>query len=137
MNECFLQIYEWIDRNDMTFSSSHHATFLDLIAKTRGITTAVAYFHYIDPNFNNMDPRAKNWPAYQKLADWIEQDFANSGLQKLKHQPHTSRMSFGRDTVANAYALIGPAVVHLSIAKGKHSLVLISLFFIVSKKFTI
>lgn len=64
----------------MTFSPSEHAIYLDLIAKTKGVEAAQAYFDYLDPNFDNMYPREKNWPAYQKLWDWHLKDYPVTAL---------------------------------------------------------
>ncbi|XP_010492855.1 PREDICTED: pentatricopeptide repeat-containing protein At1g02370, mitochondrial-like isoform X2 [Camelina sativa] len=58
---------EWMDKKKMSFSPSQLAVFLNIIAKTRGLDAAEAYFKKIDPNIDRMDTRSKNWPAYVTL----------------------------------------------------------------------
>ncbi|KFK44761.1 hypothetical protein AALP_AA1G299600 [Arabis alpina] len=74
------EVFEWMSRNKMKFSPYEHAVYLDLIANTKGVKAAKAYFNYIDPNFNKMDTREKNWPAFQKLWDWHLKDYPVMGL---------------------------------------------------------
>lgn len=59
----------------MTYSPSELATFVRLIEKTKDLGEAFAYFKKADPDFDNMDFKSKNWPAYQVLVDlYYEKD---------------------------------------------------------------
>uniref|UniRef100_A0A1J3CE03 Pentatricopeptide repeat-containing protein, mitochondrial n=1 Tax=Noccaea caerulescens TaxID=107243 RepID=A0A1J3CE03_NOCCA len=55
-----LEVFEWMERKEIVFSSSDHAIRLDLIAKTKGLEAAESYF-------NSLDPSTKNQSSYGSL----------------------------------------------------------------------
>ncbi|CAA7025071.1 unnamed protein product [Microthlaspi erraticum] len=61
------EMFEWMEEKKMTFSPSELATFVGLIEKTKDLGEAFAYFKKADPDFDNMDVKSKNWPAYKVL----------------------------------------------------------------------
>ncbi|CAA7025072.1 unnamed protein product [Microthlaspi erraticum] len=63
------EMFEWMEEKKMTFSPSELATFVGLIEKTKDLGEAFAYFKKADPDFDNMDLKCKNWPAYQVLLE--------------------------------------------------------------------
>ncbi|KAJ0236954.1 hypothetical protein HA466_0252380 [Hirschfeldia incana] len=66
--EISVQIFEWMDKKKMKFSPSQLAHYVDYIDRVHGIRAALDYFESVDPDFDNMDYKAKNWPAYDFLA---------------------------------------------------------------------
>ena len=52
----------------MKFTPSQLATFVDYIYRVNSIRAALDYFESVDPDFDNMDYKAKNWSAYDFLA---------------------------------------------------------------------
>ncbi|CAA7025076.1 unnamed protein product [Microthlaspi erraticum] len=63
------EMFKWMEAKKMTFSPSELATFVGLIEKTKDLGEAFAYFKKADPDFDNMDMKCKNWPAYQVLLE--------------------------------------------------------------------
>ncbi|XP_010453703.1 PREDICTED: pentatricopeptide repeat-containing protein At1g02370, mitochondrial-like [Camelina sativa] len=45
------EILEWMDRKKMSFSPKELQLFVGIIAKTKGLDAAEAYFKKVDPNF--------------------------------------------------------------------------------------
>uniref|UniRef100_A0A0D3D5Z3 Uncharacterized protein n=1 Tax=Brassica oleracea var. oleracea TaxID=109376 RepID=A0A0D3D5Z3_BRAOL len=66
--EISVQIFEWMEKKKMKFTPSQLATFVDFIDRVHSIRAALNYFESVDPDFDNMDYKAKNWPAYDFLA---------------------------------------------------------------------
>ncbi|CAH8251942.1 unnamed protein product [Arabidopsis lyrata] len=62
-----LQIFMWIYRKKMSFSTSELALFVDNIARTIGLPTAHAYLKKVDPDCDRMHNPTENWPAYVDL----------------------------------------------------------------------
>ncbi|CAL9214555.1 unnamed protein product [Arabidopsis halleri] len=65
--EYALEIFEWMDKKKMSFSTSELALFVNVIAKTKGLDDAHAYLKKVDPDCGRMDQPNKNWPAYVSL----------------------------------------------------------------------
>ncbi|CAN6804810.1 unnamed protein product [Brassica oleracea] len=57
-----------MEKKKMKFTPSQPATFVDFIDRVHSIRAALDYFESVDLDFNNMDYKAKNWPAYDFLA---------------------------------------------------------------------
>ncbi|KAG7653920.1 hypothetical protein ISN44_As01g011370 [Arabidopsis suecica] len=62
-----LQIFMWMYRKKMSFSTSELALFVDIIAKTIGLPTAHAYLKKVDPDCDRMHNPTENWPAFVSL----------------------------------------------------------------------
>ncbi|CAF1969671.1 unnamed protein product [Brassica napus] len=74
------RIFEWMEKKKMKFTPSQPATFVDFIDRVLGnmrIRAALDYFESVDPDFNNMDYKAKNWPAYDFLARSMSKNWNN------------------------------------------------------------
>lgn len=67
----------------MSFTPQQLAVYVGLIAKTKDVYKAFDYFYNVDPNFNEMDSNAKNWPAYRKLRRLHEEHLENKGTFNL------------------------------------------------------
>ncbi|KFK43327.1 hypothetical protein AALP_AA1G110300 [Arabis alpina] len=65
-----LVIFEWMDKKKMIISPSELAIYVHLIFMIKGATTAQEYFEKVEPNFDNMDRKSKNWPAYKILMEF-------------------------------------------------------------------
>ncbi|CAH8383993.1 unnamed protein product [Eruca vesicaria subsp. sativa] len=76
-----LEIFRWMDKKKMVFSPSQLELYVDLLGKVKGSAAASAYFNKVEPNFDEMDVDAKNWPAYVKVLDWLRFRKPTSGAR--------------------------------------------------------
>uniref|UniRef100_M4EMZ0 Pentatricopeptide repeat-containing protein n=1 Tax=Brassica campestris TaxID=3711 RepID=M4EMZ0_BRACM len=94
--EISVQIFEWMEKKEMKFTPSQLATFVDFIDRVHSIRAALDYFESVDPDFDNMDYKAKNWSAYDFLArsmskNWNKRPCCIFYLSKYLY--YTSRFS--------------------------------------------
>ncbi|XP_010422661.1 PREDICTED: pentatricopeptide repeat-containing protein At4g01990, mitochondrial [Camelina sativa] len=82
-----LEIFEWMERKEIAFSSSDHAIRLDLIAKTKGLEAAENYF-------NSLDDSSKNQSTYGSLLNCYcverEEEKAKAHFENMVDLNHVS-----------------------------------------------
>ncbi|CAL9214844.1 unnamed protein product [Arabidopsis halleri] len=67
-HELALHLFDSMDAKKVEFTPSEFALYIEILAKVKGLGCAFNYFKKADPDFNNLDHHARNWPAYATLA---------------------------------------------------------------------
>ncbi|KAL0706954.1 hypothetical protein Bca4012_073380 [Brassica carinata] len=81
-----LEVFEWMESNNMSLTGYKLAFYIELIAKTKGLKAAYNHFRKIDPYVNDMDTKSKNMPAFSLLSRLGAESVEKSRLG-LKDQP--------------------------------------------------
>ncbi|CAE5957294.1 unnamed protein product [Arabidopsis arenosa] len=102
-HELALHLFDSMDAQKVEFTPSEFAFHIEILAKVKGLAAAKAYFKKADPDFNNRDHHAKNWPAYATLARLTSEE-----LDELANHLHPLRNSYSRMA-----ELVSPSVVSI------------------------
>ncbi|CAL9214712.1 unnamed protein product [Arabidopsis halleri] len=108
-HELALNIFDYVDAKKVEFTPSELAFYIEILAKIKGLAAAKAYFKKVDPDFNDGDIHAKNWPAYATLLRLTSEE-----LDELANHLHPLRISFSR--IAE---LVSPSVVYVYGTRGE------------------
>ncbi|AEE28740.1 Pentatricopeptide repeat (PPR) superfamily protein [Arabidopsis thaliana] len=82
-----LQIFMWMHRKEMSFSTSEVALFVDIIGNTIGIAAAHSYLKKVDPNCDQMHNRTENWPAFVSLVKLETKLLKENGIVHATRPP--------------------------------------------------
>ncbi|CAE5957340.1 unnamed protein product [Arabidopsis arenosa] len=82
-HELALHLFDSMDAKKVEFTPSEFALYIEILAKVKGLGCAFNYFKKADPDFNNLDHHARNWPAYATLARLHWEHLRKAGLRPL------------------------------------------------------
>ncbi|CAE5957292.1 unnamed protein product [Arabidopsis arenosa] len=82
-HELALHLFDSMDAKKVEFTPSEFALYIEILAKVKGLGCAFNYFKKADPDFNNLDHHARNWPAYATLARLHWEHLRKAGLRLL------------------------------------------------------
>ncbi|CAL9231618.1 unnamed protein product, partial [Arabidopsis halleri] len=82
-HELALNLFDSMDAKKVEFTPSEFALYIEILAKVKGLGCAFNYFKKADPDFNNLDHHARNWPAYATLARLHWEHLRKAGLRPL------------------------------------------------------
>ncbi|CAH8252078.1 unnamed protein product [Arabidopsis lyrata] len=123
-DELALHLFDSMDANKVEFTPSEFAFHIEILAKVKGLAAAKAYFKKADPDFNDGDIHAKNWPAYATLLRLTSEE-----LDQLANHLHPLRISFSR--IAE---LVSPSVVYVYGTRGEGDGYVLSSGFFIDEK---